>query len=259
MDGLPSLPTDNLYKFMAISGLVMALASFFGPLRQTDRLEDMLNEHLREVSVLSYELGSYTSRSEELSRELETNWKDIERAQVATSQLGELTSALEGELNAASTRLRAKAENVVEQRQAHGACAPETVTAVREYSMEILRFTEIKDRYIPQGDKLLDESTGALSAASAKIDAVIAKGKELDQVYYQLGRKQVEIQSRSDAIDDLFRRSDRYLWISVAGLVVGSLLMILGFQWWYLRVQKHLDMALSASASNARTTTDEKP
>jgi len=41
---LPSLPTDNLYKFMALSGIILIISSFFIFWKQADRSQELLRE-----------------------------------------------------------------------------------------------------------------------------------------------------------------------------------------------------------------------
>lgn len=41
---LPSLPTDNLYKFMALSGIILIISSFFIVWKHADRSQELLRE-----------------------------------------------------------------------------------------------------------------------------------------------------------------------------------------------------------------------
>ncbi len=41
---LPSLPTDNLYKFMALSGIILIISSFYIVWKHADRSQELLRE-----------------------------------------------------------------------------------------------------------------------------------------------------------------------------------------------------------------------
>ena len=41
---LPSLPTDNLYKFMALSGIILVISSFFVVWKHAYRSQELLRE-----------------------------------------------------------------------------------------------------------------------------------------------------------------------------------------------------------------------
>jgi len=41
---IPSLPTDNLYKFMALSGIILIISSFYIVWKHADRSQELLRE-----------------------------------------------------------------------------------------------------------------------------------------------------------------------------------------------------------------------
>jgi len=54
---LPMLPTDNLYKFLALSGLVMLVLSFTFPRNMVDELELKAVESETNINLLAFEVS----------------------------------------------------------------------------------------------------------------------------------------------------------------------------------------------------------
>ena len=65
---LPQPPTDNLYKFMAIAGLVLLATSVYFPLVLANRLEDQLSQNDESMNVLYADLKYLQSKVEQESR-----------------------------------------------------------------------------------------------------------------------------------------------------------------------------------------------
>jgi hypothetical protein len=53
---LPSLPTDNLYKFLALSGLFIVLFSFIFPMKRVGELKLKASEIITQAEVLRIEI-----------------------------------------------------------------------------------------------------------------------------------------------------------------------------------------------------------
>ena len=85
----PKLPTDNLYKFVAIAGLVALMASIFLPAQYIDKI----NSEIYQIAVERYELfqgigelddpewvnASYMSEADYFSPEWATDVKEQEK------------------------------------------------------------------------------------------------------------------------------------------------------------------------------------
>jgi hypothetical protein len=61
---LPNLPTDNLYKFLALSGLLLAVISFAFPMKLIYEAREQLLSQQTEFEVLKIELESIHARVE---------------------------------------------------------------------------------------------------------------------------------------------------------------------------------------------------
>lgn len=57
MPNLPDLPTDSLYKFLALLGMVLFLARVIVPKILVNRLRDYVNELMIEVAPVKAEIG----------------------------------------------------------------------------------------------------------------------------------------------------------------------------------------------------------
>ena len=55
---LPSLPTDNLYKFMALSGLIVIIFSYLVVYREADRSQKILREMQAQAIKLNKSLDA---------------------------------------------------------------------------------------------------------------------------------------------------------------------------------------------------------
>jgi len=65
---LPTLPTDNLYKFLALSGLLLALVSFAYPMKVIYEAREQLISQQTEFEVLKIELESIHAQFESAER-----------------------------------------------------------------------------------------------------------------------------------------------------------------------------------------------
>ncbi|UTW13083.1 hypothetical protein [Marinobacterium rhizophilum] len=68
---IDNLPVDNLYKFIALSGLVLTLFSFF-------YVEPLLREQSVEIAKLNAEVGFYKSKNPEEIKSTYTIEKQVE-------------------------------------------------------------------------------------------------------------------------------------------------------------------------------------
>lgn len=65
---LPSLPTDNLYKFLALSGLLLAVVSFAYPMKMIYEPREQLISQQTEFETLKIELESIHAQADDVER-----------------------------------------------------------------------------------------------------------------------------------------------------------------------------------------------
>lgn len=66
MQGLPTPPTDNLYKFVAVSGVVVLIAALFGGLLREQQYDEWYAERVRVINQQYY--GELFSRPVEFAK-----------------------------------------------------------------------------------------------------------------------------------------------------------------------------------------------
>ncbi len=79
---LPSIPTDNLYKFMAISGVVAVIVGFSFIYLNSRDLNSELGRIYTESNELSLEIESLNDKDSLLSLEIESLGKEIKRYKI---------------------------------------------------------------------------------------------------------------------------------------------------------------------------------
>src|SRR6266853_268176 len=68
----PNLPTDNLYKFLALSGVVVVLASIFYPKSRLGEIQQRVIEVTAEMRILDLENKRLTVIQSRLEKDLAT-------------------------------------------------------------------------------------------------------------------------------------------------------------------------------------------
>jgi hypothetical protein len=105
---LPSLPTDNLYKFLALSGLVIVLFSFIFPMKRIGEIELKSLEIKTQVEVLKIEIDYLKEDTKTWAEKANLNHEETvllrkrtKDAAIKVAELGgrtEQIEALRGEL-----------------------------------------------------------------------------------------------------------------------------------------------------------------
>jgi hypothetical protein len=69
--GLDALPTDNLYQFLALAGLLLITVSVLGPWREAERLLREYAELMAKLAVLEAETDHALQEIDDIEKELE--------------------------------------------------------------------------------------------------------------------------------------------------------------------------------------------
>ncbi len=77
----PNLPTDNLYKFLALSGVVVVLVSIFYPISRLGELRQKAIELAAEIKILDLESKRLTVNHSQLEREVAAFEKQLSAAE----------------------------------------------------------------------------------------------------------------------------------------------------------------------------------
>ena len=110
------IPTDNLYKFMAIGGLVTFLASAVATGLLMLNLQDRVHEHILASKLLDVRLNQIAVESEIVRFEFEEAAKAGDLASIGERPKAQLDSvaAVLRELKLDATKLQAQSEYLVE-------------------------------------------------------------------------------------------------------------------------------------------------
>lgn len=104
MNFIPSVPTDNLYKFMALAGLVIVVLSIVLPASKISEIERLSVEIDSDILLLEAETQWYREDSEKLANEWKKKQDIVERG------LNRVESLERGEQKSELDTLRAKNE-----------------------------------------------------------------------------------------------------------------------------------------------------
>ena len=75
---IPTPPTDNLYKFLALSGLVLYLFSLSYPFIASKQLDREIDQVTEEITVLEIEVINFETEIKIFDKEIQSLAKDIE-------------------------------------------------------------------------------------------------------------------------------------------------------------------------------------
>jgi hypothetical protein len=102
---IPSLPTDNLYKFIALSGLVLMLFSATYPVHQVFELRERKAQTDEEVEVLRIEVTALMEKVARLEKEVDAFDKETKEAR-ETDRDKDLVKSRAAEFRARSAEIR---------------------------------------------------------------------------------------------------------------------------------------------------------
>lgn len=78
---LPSLPTDNLYKFCALSGVVLLLFGATFPVQKLFETQDNLDRVETEIAILGAQTSAFQQEAQRLKSDSESLQSDIAAAE----------------------------------------------------------------------------------------------------------------------------------------------------------------------------------
>lgn len=103
---LPTLPTDNLYKFLALSGLALLLFSMVYPLNTLNDLELKAVEARTQIKLLELELSVLERNIDAASRKKEPSPDEVARLSDRQQQLKAKAIQNEGERERLTTLVK---------------------------------------------------------------------------------------------------------------------------------------------------------
>jgi hypothetical protein len=203
---LPNLPTDNLYKFMSLTGIMFVVFFYVYPLTRIDRIRNEQTILVAEQGKLNASTEILKLRQNSLLKDLLTLEKKIDDKYGKPDSLDKLEKKPRINLDNLWNNLHDK--------------------EYREY----LKFTfDYEKKIIPEKNELqlLKSMTDSINEIGNKQKLIL-----------------VDIKSKNAQISEKIKQERNWLWMEIIGLSLGLILIILGFKFWYYKVQIPLDEKL---------------
>ena len=210
---VPTLPTDNLYKFIAIFGLVILVFGIAFPSEKLTRSFAQVDDAAKERGIAKIRIMRKLAQMQDAKKRIDEKAAEVNKAQ---KQLQDVEAALETKrqskgLESAEDEIHALTEQVHQHKD-----------NVRKYSEEIQKVKA-------QSDQFSDE----------------------------LEIEKLNMKAFDESIKELGRQIDLWGWVTCGGMLIGTLMMGLGFRNWYTKVQVYQDAILRKQAGEIKEQTDK--
>lgn len=233
---IPTRPTDNLYKFLALFGLVLLVFAMFFP-------EEKLARPLAQVQEANKARQVAKIRITRKNVELREAFEQIQ------AKIAEQNKNKE-QLDDAVAKLNAKGDSLVK--------------SLVEQAKHDLKSKAVKDLYAQT--KALDPEYQDLGEKVRQNTEAIRKNTEdlqkLRPRYAELSDdiavEEVNVKAFGEAINELNFQINLWYTLAIVCVIVGFLMMLFGFQLWYKRVQIHQDAILRKQACDIKELADKR-
>ena len=208
----PTLPPDNLYKFLALFGLVILVFGIAFPSEKLTRSFAQVDDAQRERGIAKIRISRKVAQMHDAMDQFNKKAAEIDKEQKLLQDAGAMLEAkrqsktlesAEAEVHALTEQTRQHKENV------------------RKYSEEI-------------------EKAKAQSA----------------QFSDELAIEELNMKAFSESIHALDGQIALWGWVTCSSIIIGVLMMSLGFRQWYTKVQVYEDAILRKQAGEIKEQTD---
>ncbi len=197
-------PTDNLYKFVALSGLLLLVVSLVLPAYAVVNLEWKRLEAVRELNITKGEIEQ--SKTAEL---------EVKSAKLT------IDAALK-EADAANLR----------------------VDAVQKQKVSVKKLKELKEA-VKQLEKTLSNVSDAQSRLHEKIDAYT-------KIVNNVSVRTIDNEYQGEVVDSVLAMEKASEVLGLCGGILGVVLAVGGFAFWYRKVQVFEDRILKKAAQEVK-------
>lgn len=226
MTSLPTFPTDSLYKFIALFGIVLLGFGLWYPEHKfragnAPLRENYKAERLRRISI---------DRKESHLK------KTLEKLHAKTAELGDTSQTLEGqhrELEAKTQTLKEDATRA-EKGGRHGS---EKELKDRQASLAVETATFLAK---------FKEHNEAIAAHTLELKAVMPLQEEVSD---ELRALTVIMESSIEESKSFRMQAENWLLMQNFSCIAGSILILVGFTLWYFKVQRYQDRILRKQAA----------
>jgi|SRR5438094_1316348 len=215
----PTLPTDNLYKFIALFGLVLVIFAFYFPDEKFARAIAQARDADKAQKLAKIRIDRKKAESQ----------KTMERVNATMEKIRNSEKLLrDGE-----AALKAKREKAMESERESKAMESDIQALheqVQKHNENLKTFWE----EMGKGQTLIAEFTDEISTATVNAEA------------------------DSDAVREAKWEADLWSNVSLVCEAIGGIMITGGFYAWYTRVQKHQDTILRKQASEITEQADTR-
>lgn len=222
----PPIPTDNLYKFVAISGLVICISSYWFPRQLDDSITPKIIQARAELEDLTERLSEQAGIHPTVAR------FGLIRFDVST--LREDRDLFDAMLHVIDILLELPANGVSKEKMRQ---ILQNRKTIRDYAKEPLVINKSKDEKI------------IINNEEEFVNFMMDMQKEVGKDYKESRRRLHAAKRTVDLLWFLLERKQEYLLLSKVGIPLGLIMSVAGFGLWYWRVQRHQDRALVAESS----------
>ena len=226
MAALPTFPTDSLYKFIALFGLVLLGFGLWYPEEKFSAAHERIREANKTQSLAEIRIDRKKAQVDRLSKELSAKLADLSAHR---KLLDETRASLD-------SKRHALAEESARMEKSERKSDIDRVKARTEsLTSEINLFAAEQRDHIDTVNKLISESE--------------ALRPRQDEVLVELASDVVILKSSNETMTIL--RYDAAVWYgqSIACIVVGLIMIAVGFRLWYVKIQVYQDAILRKQAS----------
>jgi len=226
----PTLPTDNLYKFLALFGLVIVIFGIAFPEEKLAQSLAQLKNTVKEREIAKIRL---TRKNAELRDAVEQ----------ITAKVAEQARNKQ-QLEDAATKLNAKSDFLGK--------------SLVEEAKRNLKSKTVKDLYIQTKaldpeyqalDEKVRQNTDAMKKSTDDLQRLRQREAELGE---EIAIEMVNVKTLAGLNTDLGREITLWNIVTFGSMIFGFMLMLSGFQLWYKKVQVHQDTILRKQAGDIK-------
>lgn len=225
MATLPNVPTDSLYKFVALFGIVLLAFGLWYPKEKFRESSAQIRQTVKENGLTRIRISRKMAQVSSLVGELGTKYDALAEKQ---KPIDEAKAAFDAKSNAVSEELNRILKT--ERGDVKGATARAN-TLVSESNVLGAKLREMTDAY----NRLSEEYKPVLGRQNELLD--------------ELSVEAVNLKGSIEAIEDLNQEAKSWFEHMLSCIVFGWTMIIVGFILWYVRVQRYEDAILRKRAT----------
>ena len=227
MASLPSIPTDSLYKFIALFGIVLLGFGLWYPEKMFRAADADMREALKAQDLARIKVERKKAQVARIMEKLNAKTAELsaERKVLdeAKAELDSKNRALSEE-SARVANSQRKNDLVALTRRTKSVTSDTKafVGKLNAYTDRVNRLTDEKEALIPRQEEVLDE----------------------------LASENVILKTSTQAVESLTLQARSWFYMQNGSVVLGFVLIVLGFLLWQFRVQRYQDAILRRQANS---------